>query len=45
MPTANWTVRPEIRDDWFDGAQAVQPFDDGASSNQLMLGVDAIFLF
>jgi hypothetical protein len=45
MPTANWTVRPEIRADWFDGAQPIQPFDDGASSNQFLLGVDAIFIF
>jgi hypothetical protein len=45
MPTANLTVRPEIRADWFDGAQPVQPFDDGASSNQFLLGVDAILLF
>ena len=44
-PTNNLTVRPEIRADWFDGSQPVQPFDDGTDSSQLMLGIDAILKF
>ncbi|MCE9554034.1 MAG: porin [Planctomycetes bacterium] len=44
-PTTNLTIRPEIRADWFDGNQAVQPYDDGADSTQLMLGVDGILTF
>jgi hypothetical protein len=38
-------LRPEIRSDWFDGAQARKPFQDGQSSNQLMLGFDTILRF
>jgi hypothetical protein len=45
MPTANWTVHPEIRYDSVDGAQAVQPYNGGLSSTQFMFGVDAILLF
>jgi hypothetical protein len=44
-PSKNFTVRPEIRADWFDGDQPIQPFDDGARNSQLMLGFDAYYLF
>jgi Putative beta-barrel porin-2, OmpL-like. bbp2 len=44
-PSANLTFRPEIRADWFDGAQAIKPFRDGKDSSQLMLGLDGIVLF
>ena len=45
LPTTNLIVRPEIRADWFDGDQAVQPFNDGTDDSQLLLAVDAILLF
>ena len=45
MPTSNLTLRPEIRADWYDGNQPVQPFNDGIDSSQLLLGVDAILVF
>jgi hypothetical protein len=47
-PTANWTVRPEVRYDWFDGVAlgpAAGPYDAGTSNNQFLLGFDAIFLW
>ncbi len=44
-PSTNFTLRPEIRADWFDGNQAIGPFDDGAKNYQLMIGFDAIYLF
>ena len=44
-PTGNLTLRPEIRADWYDGEAVRSPFDDGAATNQLMLGLDAILLF
>jgi hypothetical protein len=44
-PTANLTVRPEIRADWYDGKQARLPYDDGTEDSQLLLGVDVIWRF
>ena len=44
-PTANLILRPEIRYDWFDGAQARQPFGDGTNDSQFLLAMDAILLF
>ena len=44
-PTSNLMVRPEIRYDWFNGDQPVQPFNDGISSSQLLLAMDAILQF
>jgi hypothetical protein len=44
-PTTNLIVRPEIRADWYDGAQLTQPFNDGAEDTQLLFGVDAILVF
>jgi hypothetical protein len=44
-PTANFTVRPEIRADWYDGDSHRLPYDDGADSSQLLLGLDAILQY
>ena len=44
-PSANFTLRPEIRADWFDGNQAIGPYDDGRQNHQFLLGFDAIYLF
>ena len=45
-PTANWTIRPEVRYDWFDGVGTVPgPFDAGTDNDQFLLGFDAIFLW
>jgi len=44
-PCTNLTLRPEIRADWFNGNQAIGPYDDGASNSQLLLGFDAIYMF
>jgi hypothetical protein len=45
-PTANWTVRPELRYDWFDGVGTVAgPFDAGTDNSQFLVGFDAIFLW
>ncbi|QDU25931.1 hypothetical protein ETAA8_10030 [Anatilimnocola aggregata] len=48
-PTANLTVRGEIRYDWFDGVanngNAALPFDDGTRSDQLLFSIDLIYLF
>lgn len=44
-PRTNLMVRPEIRYDWYDGDAVVDPFDDGADSSQLMLGIDAILFY
>jgi hypothetical protein len=47
----NWTprnyltVRPEVRYDWFDGGQPVQPYNDGADDSQFLLAIDAILKF
>jgi hypothetical protein len=47
-PTANWTIRPEVRYDWFEGVPlgpATGPFNAGTQNDQLLLGFDAIFLW
>jgi hypothetical protein len=44
-PTCNFTLRPEIRYDWYDGDAQRLPYDDGTDSNQLLLGLDAILLY
>ncbi|WP_425617816.1 porin [Anatilimnocola sp. NA78] len=47
-PTANLTIRGEVRYDWFEGisvAGAPLPYDDGTRSDQLLLGLDFIYLF
>lgn len=46
-PHANFTIRPEIRYDWFSGTAAAGnlPFHDGRSSRQLSGGVDVYFTF
>ncbi len=44
-PTRNFTLRPEIRCDWYDGDAQRLPYDDGTDSNQLLLGLDAILLY
>ncbi len=44
-PTANFTLRPEIRADWYDGESQRLPYDDGTDSSQLLLGIDAILLY
>ena len=31
--------------DWYDGDAVREPFDDGADSNQLMFGLDAILFY
>lgn len=44
---SNLLIRPEIRADWFDG-QGVgpgNPFDDGNSDNQVLVGADIIWTF
>jgi hypothetical protein len=42
-PTSNFTLRPELRGDWYDGNG--NPYDDGTDDGQFMLGVDGILLF
>ena len=44
-PTANFTLRPEIRADWYDGESARLPYDDGTDSSQLLLGLDGILRY
>jgi len=44
-PTCNVTIRPEVRVDWYDGNAATLPYDDGADDQQVMFGIDGIFLF
>jgi hypothetical protein len=46
-PTANWTVRPELRYDWFDGESlgGLRPYDDGTEDDQWLAGLDLIFLW
>jgi len=39
-PNGNWTIRPEIRYDWFDGVG--NPFDNNDHRSQLLFGLDAI---
>ncbi|MFM8708212.1 MAG: outer membrane beta-barrel protein [Planctomycetia bacterium] len=45
VPTANTLVRPAFRWDFFSGSSGVRPFNDGVSTNQTMLGFDAIQKF
>ena len=48
MPHANFTMRPEIRYDWYDGLAAAggeQPSDDGSRTDQLLYGLDMIFVW
>lgn len=47
-PNANFIFRPELRYDWYSGpdnANGNQPYDDGASTDQWLLGGDVIFLY
>jgi hypothetical protein len=52
-PQANVTFRPEVRYDWYDGAQGVYgpsntaglPFNNGRSSTQLLTAADVIVVF
>ena len=47
-PSANLTVRPEMRYDWYDGVAlgpATGPFNAGTDDSQFLLGVDAIYLW
>ena len=46
-PTANVTVRSEVRRDSFDGISGFgpRPFDDGTSDHQTLYCTDVIFLF
>ncbi len=47
-PTANLTIRPELRYDFTDVEQSLNgdlPFNDGTDSDQLLLGFDAIYIF
>jgi hypothetical protein len=43
MPCCDVTVRPEVRWDWFEGIGA--PFNDGTDTDQLLVGMDAIWRF
>ncbi len=43
MPNANWTVRQELRWDWFDGTGL--PFDNNSNDDQFTYGIDAIMLW
>ena len=45
VPNANVLVRPCFRWDFFSGRSGVLPFNDGVSTNQTMLGFDAIQKF
>ncbi len=42
VPSANVLVRPCFRWDFFSGTSGVLPFNDGVSTNQTLLGFDAI---
>jgi hypothetical protein len=47
-PNANVVIRPEVRADWFDAsndATATRPFSGGTKNEQLMAGLDFIFLY
>lgn len=45
-PCAGLTIRPEVRYDWFTPNSRVigsqNPFNDNASKNQILYGLDAI---
>jgi len=49
MPSANLTVRGEVRYDKFDGVAvagpAVDPFGDGTREDQVLFAIDAIYLW
>jgi hypothetical protein len=47
LPTGNFMMRPAIRWDFFGGpnGQSRLPYDDGTSTNQVMLGFDIIQRF
>ena len=42
-PYPNFTVRPEVRYDWFDGT--ANPYDDGQKEHQFLFGIDMITRF
>ena len=44
-PTHNFTLRPELRADWYDGNAVRLPYNDGTDSSQFMMGLDATLLF
>lgn len=47
-PTANLTVRPEMRYDWYDGRAnelGNEPFDDGGKDDQWLAAFDVIYLY
>lgn len=48
-PSKNWVFRPEVRWDWYDGAQSWAqsnlPFDDGTQASQFTFAIDAILSF
>jgi len=46
-PTANLTVRPNARWDWYNGdlPGGAQPYDAGTDNNQFILGTDVIVSF
>jgi hypothetical protein len=43
----NWTVRPELRYDWFNATSSTvgsqNPYNDNASRQQFLFGLDAIY--
>jgi hypothetical protein len=43
MPNANWTIRQEMRWDWFDGVGL--PFDNNSNDDQFTYAIDAILLW
>jgi hypothetical protein len=50
-PNGNFTLRPEVRYDWYTGSSgansstggAAEPYNDGADKNQFLFGLDAIY--
>jgi hypothetical protein len=46
-PTGNFTIRPEVRYDWFQqdvaGIGSARPYNDNTAKNQFLLGIDAIY--
>ncbi len=47
-PHANWTVRPEVRWDWYDGTRNLAgqfPFDAGNQRDQFTFAVDVLTTF
>ncbi|MEK6239354.1 MAG: porin, partial [Planctomycetales bacterium] len=37
-PACNFTLRPEVRADWYDGDAGALPFDDGTDDSQFLIG-------